>query len=338
MIRNGFCCITTRPNVRQIHKSARAFARFTKVSSDVKPNVKKPTRQDKIDKNNMLHQGKLYHLDNEFHIFNDKVTKVLDLGYVPGNWLSFAKFKLCDIYQLSESRLADKCHLLGFDILFATPPTGTSTIQGNIFSQSSHQLIANHFRNFALQQALKQQELGTSSYFDNELVDSLVTEELEELAQKFDQVRVTDNKTEVNSPTPTMKKLDFKPELILSDLSSPFMQERGFFNNTNTRPYFRFSSNEVLRQPIINKTKSAIDMADATLVLACDLLKVKGTLVIRMAQIDKRDPEITVIIQRLHKVFAKVTEWNMNNASSDLFLVCQEKKQDVIDKRMVFSR
>lgn len=172
--------------IRHFYVGQTSLARFSKVGSNVKTNIKKPTRQEKIDKANMFHQSKLYHIHNEFNLFNPAVTKVLDLGYVPGNWLSFAKFKLCEAHKLPESKLSEKCHLLGFDILFSTPPTGTSTIQGNVFSQSSHKLITNHFMNFA---KLKAYDTSPQpSYFENEKVDSLITDEIDELTDQLSSV------------------------------------------------------------------------------------------------------------------------------------------------------
>lgn len=267
----------------------------------------------------MKSQGKLYHINQEFNIFNDNVTKILDLGYSPGNWLEFSKLKMCEAHGVEENDINKKCHFLGFDILVGYPPAGTSTIQGNIFSKSSHYQIIDHFKQLAIKQQLNSDE--DVSYFTKEQTD---VDDIEHLEQRLQKMHLSEN-------------FDYKPELILSDLSAPFLQEKGTYHNTQTKPHMRFANNPVLNLPILKGEKSSIDMADATLILALDVLKKHGNLVIRLATIDSEDPELDILNDRLNKVFNTVEERQFND-KNEIFFICLNKKRDTDDKSKIFTK
>ena len=41
---------------------------------------------------------------------------------------------MAKLHNISDpGKIHQKCHILGFDILFGSPPIGVSSIQGNIF-------------------------------------------------------------------------------------------------------------------------------------------------------------------------------------------------------------
>lgn len=317
-------------SIRMIHQCRRGLALWSEVNERVKKPSSKPTRQDRINKVNMTSQSKLYHIDNEFKIFNKQVSGILDLGFAPGNWLAFAKLKMCEVYGLEEVNINEKCNFLGFDLLVSTPPVGTSVLQGNIFSKACHKQITELFKEFALKKTEQQPE-EEASYLSTEQQDTLFEQELEDMERGLKELTVNDTKVSIED-------FDYKPELILSDLSKPFVQEKGFYQNTNTKPHLRLNSNPVLNQVVVNSNKNSIDMADATLVLTCDLLKKGGTLVLRLASVDMDDPELDVVNMRLQRVFEQVHERQVSNNSGDLFFICLNKKQDVADKRQVFKK
>lgn len=309
----------------------------------VGPNSKtKPSRQERIDRVNIRNRSKLQDADNEFGIFNAGVTKVLDLGFVPGNWSEFARYRLCQVHGIDEDKFHEKCHILGFDILFGTPPLGVSSMQGNIFSKSAHDLISMHFKDIALRNAVEAKNMNDEgmdefqqSYYFKEQSESFIEQQVSDLSEEFDKLTVTKNDKE--------KEVDYKPDLILSDLSAPFMQEKGFFNNTNSKPYLRTAANPILSRTITDEAKAAIDSADAALILACDVLKKGGTLVLRLAKVDPDDAEIALLHSRLDKVFSHVYIWNrsslfdeQNYVPQDKFYVCLDKIDDVCDKKQVF--
>lgn len=306
--------------VRWFNSCSRIWSNSSKGLGAVKSENIKLTRQQKIDNVNIESQSQLYYIDKEFGLFNRNVTKVLDLGYVPGNWLEVARYKMCEVLQIDESDLNEQCTLLGFDILFGTPPLGTSSIQGNIFSKTSHRDIVAFFKDMELKRQEKMYKKNKidddfdNSYFAKEQID------IESLGHHMQQMDLNE------------KQLDYKPQLILSDLSTFFKQERGFWNNTNTRPYLRFAANNILNQPITDSSKSCIDMGDATLVLCCDLLRDNGTLVLRLAGVNVHDREYDILRQRCQRVFATVAEWKPRE--HEVFLVCKGKRP--VDKRDVF--
>lgn len=307
-------------------------------------NSKTPSRQELIDRVNMRNRSKLQDVDNEFGIFNAGVTRVLDLGFVPGNWSEYTRYRLCQVHGIDEEKFHEKCHILGFDILFGTPPLGISTMQGNIFSKSAHELVRMHFKDIAVRTAVKSNKMNKEgmnefqqSYFFEEQSESLIEQQLNELSQHFDKLTIS------NAAYEKGKGVDYKPNLILSDLSAPFMQDKGFFNNTNTKPYLRTGANPILSRTITDEAKASIDSADATLVLACDVLKKGGNLVLRLSKVDPDDTEIPLLHSRLDKVFNHVYTWNRTNLfdeqsykPQDAFYVCLDKMDDVCDKKQVF--
>jgi len=215
-------------------------------------------------------------------------------------------------------------------------------MQGNIFSKSAHDLISMHFKDIALRNAVEAKNMNDEgmdefqqSYYFKEQSESFIEQQVSDLSEEFDKLTVTKNDKE--------KEVDYKPDLILSDLSAPFMQEKGFFNNTNSKPYLRTAANPILSRTITDEAKAAIDSADAALILACDVLKKGGTLVLRLAKVDPDDAEIALLHSRLDKVFSHVYIWNrsslfdeQNYVPQDKFYVCLDKIDDVCDKKQVF--
>lgn len=305
---------------------------------------KKPSRQERIDRVNIGNRSKLQEVDNEFGIFNMGVTRVLDVGFVPGNWSEFARHRLCQVHGVDEEKFHEKCHILGFDILFGTPPLGVSSMQGNIFSKSAQELIAIHFKDIAFRRTVDERntddkllEEFRQSYFFKEQNESLREQQVNNISDDFERFTITD---------PTNKReteIDYKPDLILSDLSAPFMQDKGFFNNTNTKPYLRTGANAILSRTITDEEKASIDLADAVIVLSCDVLKKGGNLVLRLAKVNPDDPEIGLLQSRLDKVFTHVYQWkgnglfdDQNFRARDSFYICMDKIDDMCDKKQVF--
>lgn len=387
-------------------------------TSTEQPQIKfnKLSRQQKIDNANMTIQLKLYRLDQEFNLF-EGVFKVLDLGYVPGNWCQYAKYKLCLLNHVNDSDFHTKFHILGFDILFGTPPPGISTLQGNIYSKLLQTNILNHFKEVALKQyeqdnltSNSDQENQIDSYYVKEMKESQIDKKIQqlneeelksndqllnvkvapdqlkdgdsvksrivkslktendgsnisiadrlaeiELAEMINDLKI-DEKNDVKDNldelavgltnvslvdlseyqkqqvdlkrNQVLQGLSYKPDLILADLFKPFMQQSGFFNNTNSRPYNRFNTTDALNKPITNPAKASIDLNDAALHLACNVLKQGGTFVTRLSQIDSSDPEVEIFENRLKKVFNNVNRRDGDHGCKELFFVARDKKED----------
>ncbi|KAK6458146.1 FtsJ-like methyltransferase-domain-containing protein [Scheffersomyces xylosifermentans] len=336
---------------RCVSSSSINYARGAEVGPERvrKPNTNKaPSRQEKIDSINMSMHSKLFKIDSVFNIFKKDVMKVVDLGYVPGNWSSFAKFRMCQVHNLQEDEFKNKCHILGFDLLFATPPVGVSTLQGNIFSKMAHKNIVNHFKELALKEYVQKyqkslqleqtdDESVKNSYYMKEQAEVELEKEMEELTKDLGSLSLDKTEEEVKQEEARresiLKKIEYRPDLVLSDLSRPFMQQGGFFNHTQTRPYLRFNVTPGLNNPIIDPQKSLIDLADASLFLSCGVLRTGGTLVLRLASVDAKDSELQVLESRLKKVFKDVKKWTGSGETNlskqhELVFVCFKKRDD----------
>lgn len=296
---------------------------------------KKETRESKSTQINDFSRNKLHHVDNAFGIFDASVNKVLDLGNVPGNWLEFAKNRLSAIHNTREGKFLEKCHILGFDILFDPPISETSAMQGNIFSQKAQNGIVNHFKELAFRRKQifrNEDDQLQQSYLAREQQEMLLEQHFDELTAKMDSLALD------------LRFGDYQPQVILSDLAQPFMQMRGFYNNTNSRPYLRTGTNEQLKKILTEPEKLSIDLAEATLLLACRLLKKGGKLVIRLVRVDFNDPELLQLQKRLERVFDKVHAWNRHAfyelpriRTDELFFVCLDKKKTTANKHEVFG-
>lgn len=110
---------------------------------------KRLPRERTFDAVCMAMQAKLHRLDQEYQLFTPDVKTVIDVGYAPGNWSQYSKFRLCEVHGIKEEEFNDICHLLGVDLLFSTPPVkGMLCIQGNIFSKLTHDIVARHVATF----------------------------------------------------------------------------------------------------------------------------------------------------------------------------------------------
>ncbi|ODV81942.1 uncharacterized protein CANTADRAFT_44377 [Suhomyces tanzawaensis NRRL Y-17324] len=335
-----------RIHVRLLSRSLVRFARGSEIGNERIKNPstnKATTRQQRIDAINMRTQSKLFKVDNEFAIFDHSVQKVLDLGCVPGNWMAYSKFRLCQLHNLQEENFNEKCHILGFDLLFGTPPPGVSLIQGNIFSKMAHENILTHFKEIALRDLDRNTKIEETDfndlYYYKEQHETALEQEIDRLAKNMGRLSVVDIPAEVVHQgklkrNQLLQSIEYRPDLILSDLGKPFMQQDGFFNQTNSRPYQRYHLNDSLNRPTHEPLKSSIDLADASLFLCGNVLKPKGTMVLRLARVSPSDPELSLLHSRLESVFGTVTKWSnetkiKDNVDEDeIFFICKDKRKD----------
>ncbi|KAK7678606.1 hypothetical protein QCA50_018329 [Cerrena zonata] len=291
----------------------------------------KLTRQEKINRTNLSSHAKLYYTDREFGIFHKGVRTVLDLGYMPGNWSSYAKDKLLQVHETTEEEFSKECHIAGFDILFGTPPLKVSTIQE----------VALRRLQDASKPRLQLQDDHETSYIDKE-VDQAYLDQLDEAPSTLAKASLANRAPHELKILASLKPQDYQPDLILSDLCAPFYQNGGFFNNSSTRPYIRTGNNPGLNNVLQDPLKSLLDLADASLLLACSLLKKGGDLVLRIAKVDLNDPELRFLESKLKKVFNVVVKWHYDDyrpntiGNQELFFICRNKKHHVADKVDVF--
>ncbi|CAN3372309.1 hypothetical protein DIURU_004566 [Diutina rugosa] len=223
---------------------------------------KRSPRERTFDAVCMAMQAKLHRLDQQHHLFTPEVKTVIDVGYAPGNWSQYSKFRLCDVHRIEEDKFNDTCHLLGVDILFSTPPVkGMSCIQGNIFSKLTHDIVARHIATF-------------------------------------------------NQPV----------DLILSDLGMPFSQLYGFYSNTISRPHMRLNTNKALQKPMTDVNVAAANLAEASYFLSRRVLRLGGSLVVRMGRLTKAPPR--ELRDKLENEFGDVVYERDHN---DHIFVCKDK-------------
>ncbi|PVH20133.1 hypothetical protein CXQ85_001913 [Candidozyma haemuli] len=297
------------------------------------------TRQEKIDGSNHLSRSKLHQLDTKFNLFNENVTKMVDLGYSPGNWLIYAREALSRIHEIEPEKIYQKCTLVGLDIIIGNHPAGTFTTQGNILSKLAHRNVISLLKEHAYKRLVVQNGLLDDLLPEQDAKDPTFESEMARISDIFDDLSLKDKTLES-----ILSLQDYQADLITSDLSSAFLQDKGFFNNTTTRPFIRSSTNSELRRNVTDPLKASIDTAEAALLLCCEALAKGGNFVIRLARIDLADPEIDLLEERLKRVFKHVQRWKPEGSTksnfsviSELYFVCKDKQDHLADKYNVFD-
>lgn len=294
-------------------------------------------RTQKIKDQRHQHTKKIQHIDEKYDIFNASVRRVVDLGCAPGLWMKYAKDQILWNHRLLEAGFCDEGFIIGLDILSTTPPVGTSTLQGNLISKHSLQRTIDLCRELAYRQEAKRTELATP--FREEVFDE--NGELIDPGNDEDTTYFGKEQIDMNNEL-KLKELrgsvDYKVDLVLSDLTLTLKQDRGFWNNTQTKPYLRIATNPKLRLTVKDQSKAPFDLADAALVYAIRLLKENGTFVLRMHAVDPDDPEIELLTWRLRSVFRLVESSEPLDSFSgvEFYFICKGK-DDSIDAAEAFS-
>ncbi|GAV54561.1 hypothetical protein ZYGR_0AN00290 [Zygosaccharomyces rouxii] len=255
---------------------------------------------------------KLMEIDDKFHLFHrdkHRHQRVLDLGFAPGAWS-----------QVAQGRVGPSGMVLGVDILPCEPPKGVHSIQANILSRKTHELIRLYFsRHFQL---YKSDDLHEHhGYFQHRLEEQL------------DFIRGTDAYNEIFNIGLSSRKVDrFPIDTIISDMYECWPQMTGFWNNLTNAAYYRMANTSGIA---IRDHYQSIDLADAALVTAIDLLRPKGSFVCKLYT----GKEDKLFEKRLRKVFQRVNRFKpaaSRGESKELYFIGLCKK-DPIDKLDVFS-
>lgn len=265
----------------------------------------------------------------------------MDLGYVPGTWLEYAKLRLSQIHNILFEEITKKCTFIGTDLLCGNPIPGVLTTQGNIYSQSVHNNVVGLLKESAFRTLYPNQTIGAdTSYLLKEIMETNLESELDTLTIALSEFSMEDAKQMKKLVGPKM----YQANLVMLDLSAPFLQNSGFYNNTYARPYIRLSNNQVLRHASAVPEKAPIDLAEAALLLCLDGLSKNGTFVARLAKVDLSDPELDLLESRLDMAFGEVHRWNVRGRTSsesshvdDLYFICKGKRDYFVDKHEVFG-
>lgn len=298
--------------------------------------TRKKTRNERITEEDQFAHYAISRLNQEFHFLNKQVTKAVDLGYAPGNWLQYIQHCLLLAHHVEPQKLFTKCTVVGVDMLFSQAPLGTYSIQGNIFSQNTHANILDLLkkRSYLLLGAKTPHEKSSP------VAEKLTIE---------DDIAIVTNKVDSLDLDDQLAYFDidvdlavYQADLVTSDLSAAYLQRGGYYNNTMSRPFMRVRENELLRQPLTNPHKAHLDLADAAMLFCCEGLSKCGTFVLRLADVNMADPELALLEGRLRKMFQSVDRWyskhlGLRHNATELYLVCMDKKNLRVDKYDLFD-
>ncbi|KAI5959257.1 MRM2 [Candida theae] len=280
--------------------------------------LKKLSRKEEAEQQAIAARNSLQHLDLKYDILTPSTKKVLDIGFAPGHWMSYIVDRISQLHNVESTKLHTVgVHILGFDILFKSPPLGTSSIQGNIFSKLSHENVINHFKEIANKQTQSQltphidDDIDHKSYFAQEIDESQLIKRMKGLSISNGNVSRT-------------SEINWKVDLIVSELSRPGKQQSGFYDYTETNPYLRYNNNKGLNHSIVNPKKGNLDLADGAIMLMSKTLKSGGKFILKLTNIDNDDGEIAAMKQRLQAVFFNVHEINL---MQDCIFVCLDKRE-----------
>lgn len=303
------------------------------------------TRQAKVNNYKSRAAFKLLQIDDKYHLFNpNKHTNVLDLGAAPGAWNQVA---------------LDRCHtgstIVGVDILPYDPPMGVTSIQGNILSKMTHNLIRETFLYAELDRRRDelsggpQVELKDPTTGDIELINDLSvmdqshkvdSEEVRQIDDVLNNLSISkkvlpdeyslkpETKLDLNDV-----KLKYPIDVIVSDMYVPFIQSTGFHSATTNNPHHRMANTTGLA---IRDHAMSIDLCDAALITAIDLLKMDGSLVMKFFS----GTHDKVLEGRLKRAFKKVVRFKPSacrSESKELYFICKNKLNYHLDKVHVFS-
>ncbi|OTA87393.1 hypothetical protein M434DRAFT_399485 [Hypoxylon sp. CO27-5] len=244
---------------------------------------------------------KLIEMDSKYKLFKRGQT-VIDLGYAPGSWS-----------QVALDRTKPNGRVVGIDIIPAQPPRGVSTIQGNFLSPAVQQLVKDYLIEFAERKSPSAPEVELSedgksiiterpSYIDTERAESVESDHEEHLK---DGGRLVD--------------------VVLSDMSAPWIQTTGLSSNTLSNPYFRMMNTSGMS---FRDHAGSMDLCLAALQFASDTLKTGGHFVCKFYQgAEDKDLEL-----KLKKMFTKVHREKPDSSRSESresYFVALHRKGDV---------
>lgn len=252
---------------------------------------------------------KLMEIDDRYGLFKkNSGQRVLDLGFAPGAWS-----------QIARKRIGNDGMVMGVDILPCAPPKGVYSLQANILSKKTHDLIRLCFARHI--QLNKHDEL----HKDHGYLQHMLEEELNHLQQ-------TEQYRELFSTKDISNAVERYPiDVILSDMYEPWPQTSGFWNNLTNVAYDRMANTTGVA---IKDHLMSMDLCDAALIVAIDLLKPGGSFACKLYT----GEEDMLLEARMKQVFHKVHRFKplaSRNESKELYFIGLRKHSN-IDKIKVF--
>ncbi|CAB4254301.1 similar to Saccharomyces cerevisiae YGL136C MRM2 Mitochondrial 2' O-ribose methyltransferase, required for methylation of U(2791) in 21S rRNA [Maudiozyma barnettii] len=254
------------------------------------------TREAKLKNWRSRAAFKLIEIDDKFKLFNKDIKQnVLDLGFAPGSWS-----------QVARKRTNPTSIIMGVDILPCKPIEGVHALQANILSKTTHNIIR---------------------LFFNEKFNLNEEDNLNQKLGYLDKPYMTGESNEIEKIYPV--------NIIISDMYVPYpkdFENSNITSNLTNMPYYRLMNTSGVA---IRDHLRSVDLCDAALVTAIDLLRPNGSFVCKLYTGREED----LFKKRLHKVFKKVHKFKPDSSrsmSKEVYYVGLEKKTQ-IDKVGVFT-
>jgi len=336
---------TFRPNIVQVLPFCQFFARYKSSSSS-----KRWLRRQKNDfySREAKHENlksraafKLLQIDQRFKIFHSPrgtPLNVVDLGAAPGAW-----------NQVALDRCPKQSKILGVDILPYQPPRGVSSMQANILSRRTHENIRDFFQKKDKKNLLEEFKDVEITTADGKRLT--VTEGTIQGANATSETNCDPKKDLSGSDEHQLQQQQQQPvdlehekhveesekwpiDVVLSDMYAPFLQITGYASKTTNIPYARMANTSGLA---VRDHEMSMDLCDAALIVAIDLLKKNGKLVIKFFT----GVQDKYLEQRLEAVFHKVLRFKPSACrpeSKECYFVCLGKRSYYVDKLMVFRK
>ncbi|KAI0811464.1 23S ribosomal RNA methyltransferase [Xylaria sp. FL0064] len=202
--------------------------------------------------------------------------------------------------------------IVGIDLIPAQPPKGVSTIQGNFLSPVVQNMVKEYLAEFVQRRSTAGPEYEASE--DEEVVITEKPSYIDaERAESFD----SDHETSPNDG----KLVD----VVLSDMSEPWLQTSGFSSNTLSNPYNRMMNTSGMS---FRDHAGSMDLCLAALQFASDTLRTGGHFVCKFYQ-GSEDKDLE---SKLKKMFGKVHREKPDSSRSEsreAYFVALRRKGDV---------
>ncbi|KAI0389837.1 23S ribosomal RNA methyltransferase [Xylariaceae sp. FL0594] len=247
---------------------------------------------------------KLLEMDAKYKLFRRGQT-VIDLGYAPGSWS-----------QVAVERTRPNGRVVGIDLIPAQPPKGVSTIQGNFLSPVVQNMVKEYLVEFAQRPNTPTSQAAEAADAESDGDDALV-----ERPSYIDTERA-ESVEHRHETTPEDNKL---VDIVLSDMSDPWIQTSGFSSNTLSNPYHRMMNTSGMS---FRDHAGSMDLCLAALQFASDTLRTGGHFVCKFYQ-GSEDKDLEM---KLKKMFAKVHREKPESSRSEsreAYFVALRRKANV---------
>ncbi|KAK9472603.1 O-ribose methyltransferase [Dipodascopsis tothii] len=242
---------------------------------------------------------KLLQLDHQYKLFRPGMT-VVDLGFAPGSWS-----------QVAVDRTSPGGRVVGVDILPCAPPKGASAIQGNFLAPATQD---------SLRQYVRDHDRGRPVARDGAAPAYLELEREQAAADAA--ADAGDAGADGTGAGPDADKV---VDLVLSDMSDPWPLVEYPWIRTLSQPHYRMANTSGIG---VRDHAMSMDLCDAALTFAVDMLKVDGHFVCKFFS----GPEEKLLEARLKRMFRTVKRNKpeaSRKASREMFFVATRRKKNV---------